>query len=252
MSNNSTAHSEKLGAGPSAKFDYGSLDEGVIANLEDLAAKCASKQENVRGIAAQAIIDIGCNLDLAQQKLAGKGREGLFRPWLEDRCRISKSSAYKAIAAYKTFGKCPRVDAFEVQAMYLLSTDSCPEAATKEAIKLAKKTVPVTAKIAREIIAKHSEPVETKLLGCAVAFKRIRASVIKIGSRLPLDAIPALTAFLRTLAGQIETGEQPVGDYVPNDVPDATHDSQLDEPINGVHVVDAGDQPGAGPERPPR
>jgi TusA-related sulfurtransferase len=44
---------------------------------------------------------------------------------------------------------------FEPTALYLLSAESCPAAATKEAIKRAKKGEQITAKVAKEIKAKH-------------------------------------------------------------------------------------------------
>ena len=117
---------------PAPLFDYGTLEETLVANLEELATKCAFKQDVVRRTAAHAVIEIGCNLQIAHLMLAGKGREGLFRPWLEERCGISKSSAYKAMAAYKVFGKCPRVDTFDVQGESVMAT-TCEPATTPTA-----------------------------------------------------------------------------------------------------------------------
>jgi len=72
----------------------------------------------------------------AHDYLAGKGRDGEFRPWVGERCGFSKSSAYNYIQASQVFGVCPTVgQTFDATALYALSSDTCPEAATDEAIK---------------------------------------------------------------------------------------------------------------------
>ena len=91
---------------------------------------------------SEAVIEVGKELKAAQDRLAGKGRDGMFRPWVQ-RCGFSKSAAYRAIAAFETFGKCPTVGhLFDPKALYLLSAPSCPEEATAEAIERAEKGVP--------------------------------------------------------------------------------------------------------------
>jgi len=68
-------------------------------------------------------------------RLTGKRRDGIFRPWVKERCGYGKDTAYKAIQAYKVFGKrLPDRHFFEPTALYLLSAESCPKEVTEEAI----------------------------------------------------------------------------------------------------------------------
>ena len=65
------------------------------------------------------------------------------------------SSVYRTIAAHEAFGKCPSVGHFDLQAVYLLSSDSCPEQATAEAMRRADRGDHIDGKRAKEIIAEH-------------------------------------------------------------------------------------------------
>ena len=92
----------------------------------------------VRRISGVAVVVIGRELNAVQERLAGKGRDGMFRPWLEKRCGFSHTIAYQDIAAYHTFGdeKCKDyLHLFDDSAIRLLSTESCPPEARKEAIR---------------------------------------------------------------------------------------------------------------------
>lgn len=142
-----------------AVFDYGDLANADVEMLEHAAEQIAETQSTARRTAAQAVIRLGEMLSEVHDLLAGKGRDGMFRPWVKERCGFGKDTAYKAISAYKTFAKCLSVDTFDAGALYLLSAESCPEEATKQAIKLAKKGEQITAKKAREI-RKQYEPEE--------------------------------------------------------------------------------------------
>jgi hypothetical protein len=107
-------------------------------------------------MAAEAVLQLGKALSEVHELLAGRGRDGMFRPWRRDRCGFAHATTYKNIAAFKTFGKCkPGLHLFEAKALYLLSAESCPEDAAKEAIRRAKKGEAITATVAREIKAKH-------------------------------------------------------------------------------------------------
>ena len=86
-----------------ATFDYGDLAAPDATALEKHAKRIDDIQVKTRRIAAEAVIAVGKELKAAHERLAGKGREGLFRPWVQ-RCGFSHTSAYKAVAAYDTFG----------------------------------------------------------------------------------------------------------------------------------------------------
>lgn len=111
---------------------------------------------NLRARTIETSLEIGQHLEAAHQKLAGVGRDGAFGPWVKAKCGFSASTAYRYRAAYLVFGKCRTVTHFESKALYLLSLDSCPEAATKEAIHRSKKGERITYKVACELKRKHT------------------------------------------------------------------------------------------------
>jgi hypothetical protein len=92
--------------------------------------------------------------------------------------------------------------------------------AVVDAVKAGKITVTAAAKLVdavpdkeaqRKILTGGKEAVAKEVkpeLDCMSAFRLVRESVVKICSRLPDKAKPAIPEFLRTLANQIERGEQ--------------------------------------------
>ncbi len=141
-----------------ATFAYGDLEQSASGRLEVLAADIRSSQELVRRTTAESVLKMGELVAEAHDLLAGSGRDGLFRPWVQERCGFTPMTAYRLVKAYETFNKHNTVlHFFEPTAMYVLSDESCPEDATKEAIRLAKKGEAITAKKARELKAKHTE-----------------------------------------------------------------------------------------------
>jgi len=105
----------------------------------------------------ETVLKIGEHLDQVHKLLAGVGRDGAFAPWVRERCRFSTRTAYSYLGAYRTFGnKCEIVSHFSQRALYLLSSDGCPEAATEEAITRAEQGGQISFDVARELKVKHS------------------------------------------------------------------------------------------------
>ena len=135
---------------------YHDLNHADAAALTQHANTIIKTIESTRRTLTEAIIEIGSQLSQAQAILAGKGREGLFRPWFTNCCGLPKTTVYRAIAAYEAFNKCPTVGHFDAKAIYLLSSDACPEAATQEAIQLAEDGEHIDYCRAKEIVAKYA------------------------------------------------------------------------------------------------
>jgi hypothetical protein len=130
------------------------LDENDAHALRLHAERIANLRNDTNRTMTKAFIEIGAELSAANVLLAGRGREGQFRPW----CRhqgLSMSSVYRAIAAHEAFEKCPTVGHFDAKAIYLLSAESCPKAAMAEAVRLAENGGYIDYKRAKEIVAKH-------------------------------------------------------------------------------------------------
>ena len=129
----------------------------VDADLRDHAtAIMALKAKSI-----ECILKIGEHLEAAHQTLAGAGRDGCFHPWVEAHCGFSRSTAYNYLAAFRVFKKCPTVGHFDVKAIYLLSADSCPEGATKAAIRKSKDGTHITHTMAADIKRRH-EKIESR------------------------------------------------------------------------------------------
>ena len=130
------------------------LDSKDTRALRRHAERIAQLCDSTNRTMTKAIVEIGAELSAAQALLAGLGREGRFRPWCK-RQGFAMSTVYRAIAAHEAFGKCPTLGHFDLQAVYVLSANSCPEAATAEAMRLADKGDHIDGKRAREIVAEH-------------------------------------------------------------------------------------------------
>ena len=141
------------------------LDEQDTRALRLHAERIAVLCDETSRKTTTAIIEIGGELSAAQSLLAGKGRDGRFAPWY--RCQgFNRSEVYRAIAAHKVFNKCPTVGHFDAKSVYLLSSDSCPEEATVEAMRLAEDGNYIDHNRAKEIVAKYipKKPTDRKRL----------------------------------------------------------------------------------------
>ena len=137
------------------------LDENDALALRLHAERIAEFRNTINRTVTKAIIDIGGELSGARALLAGKGREGRFRPWCK-RQGFSKSAVYRAIAAHVAFGKCPTVGHFDAKAVYLLSAESCPAAARAEAMRRAEQGNQIDHDLAKQIVAKFVPKTTTK------------------------------------------------------------------------------------------
>lgn len=138
-------------------FDYSAneIPAGEVKSLEKHAKVICDTIERVRKTTAEGVMKLGAELSAAQQKLSNHG-DGTFGKWCQQRCGISRVTANKAINVYKAFDCKPSLQSFDPTALYLLSSPSCPEEATTEAVERAEQGERITAKLARDIIKSHS------------------------------------------------------------------------------------------------
>ncbi len=141
-------------------FSYDGLPAKDVDALEQHAETIVRQGEAGRGYNAMAMLGIGRELKAAQARLANHGN-GTFQRWVKDRCDIAPRTAYYAINAVDVFKDkdCATVARFDLSAMYLLSSDSTPEAATVEALRLAAAGERITKKRAQEIIGSAKETI---------------------------------------------------------------------------------------------
>jgi N6-adenosine-specific RNA methylase IME4 len=102
---------------------------------------------------ANSVLEIGKVLAEAHGLLAGKGRDGLFKSWVEETCGFARSSAYNYMTVYEKFEKCPTVGhLIDARALYLLAKKATPDAARTEAIERAESGERITEEVAAEIV----------------------------------------------------------------------------------------------------
>jgi predicted Zn-dependent protease len=133
-------------------FDYGTIEDkeakGKLINLEGRIKKHHAGM-------AESIVDIGRELATAQAVLSNH-HDGVFVKWVEGACGLSRTTAYRYLNVFTRFGDSfPTVGKLEDTALYVLAEPKTPKKAVDEARKMADRGVAVTAKIAKELIAKH-------------------------------------------------------------------------------------------------
>lgn len=143
----------------STDFDYGFLPAADGKALEKRAENIERIQERTRRATADSIIKLGAELDAAQSVLSNHGN-GTFTRWCHERCGLSKMSVSRFIRSYKCFSEVKDsnklLPSFDQSALYLLSADTCPEAAFDKAIEIAESGEVVTHKKAKELVAEFT------------------------------------------------------------------------------------------------
>lgn len=183
-----------------------SLTTAEATALKSHAEKIVGIQDQVRRVDAEGILAIGEELTAAHKLLAGKGRDGMFRPWVEESCGFAFRTAYRAMEAFTTFGgeKCANLaHLFDASALYVLSADSTPDEATTEAITRAEAGEKITHKLAKTIKQKFTPPEVEDPDGEDIGKiwdgwrRKIRIWADKWGTQAPLCFLDDLAAELR-------------------------------------------------------
>jgi len=179
-------------------FDYSAL-----ASSDRKVIRSATARINRRLKRTLAdMVAIGQDLALGKSILDGK-----FCEWVESEWGWSRMTAWQYMKVNDAFtGDVNNID-IKPAAAIALATCSNDEVFA-EAIERAESGETITHATAQEIIESHRESSDPPELDCMSAFRLVRESVVKICNRLPDKAKPAIPEFLRTLANQIERGEQ--------------------------------------------
>ncbi len=134
-------------------FDYASLDKEVAAKLQSHAHHLRKAIERF-GEAGQKAGEIIWN---AHEDLAGKGRDGKFKAWIQSE-GLEVRHATNLMYVWERSKKHEIISSFPPTVAYLISAPSVPEAAIKEMEKLADKGVKPTVAATKAVIEKHNPP----------------------------------------------------------------------------------------------
>lgn len=164
----------------------------LTVSIDKELEACAYDIELAQTSAVWQVIAIGKALSRARDLIREEGTRD-FAEWCQERVKISKSGAYRAIQVYDKFGERPTLGRLEVAAAYALAMDSVPEEARQQAIEESQ-TQKITGKRAKEIVDGHakaaaSDGVLGREVGGVSEGCEPRASVVE--SRGPVDSSDA-------------------------------------------------------------
>lgn len=138
----------------SRTFDYDAaeISKSDAKSLERHAAAIVATQDRVRRLTVEGVMEVGAELAAARDELSNHGN-GTFGKWCKQRCGITSQTARNAIRVFEQFADSKTVlQSFDVSALYLLSSESCPEDAVSEAMERAGAGEHITQKSVREIL----------------------------------------------------------------------------------------------------
>jgi hypothetical protein len=195
-------------------FDYtaAEISKADANRLEKHAETITTTQDKVRRTGVEGVMKIGAELVAARDRLANHG-DGTFGKWCKERCGVTRFTAARVMHAWEQFKDCSTVQqSFDASALYLLSSESCPEEVVTEAMERAEAGEHITQKAVREMIKAASpnsdeedEPpadeIEWSPGNCLLG---VRREVMKWKRVCPKEDISEITEILKALISQIE------------------------------------------------
>ena len=198
-------------------YDLLGIDADDAKHLEKHAQKIEHAAAVIRKATVDAIMRIGEELSIARDRLANH-KNGTFRRWVQQRCGLSNGTITNILAAYEQFADSkylPTVGKYvDASAVYLLSSNSCPEEVFDEAMQRAESGEHITQKVVREMIrasAPNDEPDadnagdDNRCWNAADCLLSVRREVMRWKSVCPKKEIRELADMLRQIAAEIET-----------------------------------------------
>lgn len=140
----------------SPEFDYhrAEIPRNEADELKVLGANIRRILDRVRRTVSAGTLEMGRELTTVQAKLA-KHKNGTFGKWVKQYCGFTDRTARRCIRAFACFGgeySDTVSEYFDVSAMYLLSSDTCPDEVTEHALELARDGKRITKKLAKKMI----------------------------------------------------------------------------------------------------
>lgn len=183
-------------------FDYSAVEKEAKGKLIVLAGQVKRGKANY----AKSVLELGCAVHEAHELLAGTGRDGKFKQWVEAECGLEQRTAYNYLYAFEAFNKIETVSSFSAGAMYALSAPACPVKARKEAIKRAEKGERISKVIADDIIESFTvEPEEVSNVGHLSDSASVTGTAAKSNGAPP--DLPSVGTVNRTESGSQDSGD---------------------------------------------
>lgn len=136
-------------------FDYGSLDEGTRAEVQQRTTEIKALVRR----SAQDIVDIGSKLIDVKERLG----HGKFGEWLEAEFGWTDRTAQRFMQVADKFGKNRQIVGFAPSALYLLAAPSTPDEVREEAMRRAESGEAITHRLAQTLV-EQAKPLGERLI----------------------------------------------------------------------------------------
>ena len=134
-------------------FDYSDFDKDTKGKLVYLAGQIKRHSKTF----IQTVMENGQAIHEAHELLAGNGREGKFREWVEIETNLAISTAYEWKNVYIRAKKYPTIGNFSPTVAYILSGPTVPDEAIVDFEKQVNKGARPTAAAAKATVEKFKE-----------------------------------------------------------------------------------------------
>lgn len=174
-------------------FDYGELSAPDVKKCEVAVEKITKCQRRMAG----DIIAIGKELLAVKDKLA----HGQFGQWIKHHFGWSNDTARNMMNAAEAFGQIPKFSdyAIDQSALYLLSSDKCPDETREDFIERAEKGEHITHAAVKQVLSDDTEPPSYE--------DRIDKLIAKIRQLADCEQRCLLIASLKNICEELEQDE---------------------------------------------
>jgi hypothetical protein len=182
-----------------AGFDYSPLDKKTVEQVQSAADRI--RQSLKRTI--ESIIGVGQDLLAVKEALP----HGQFGPWLRAEFAWTERTAQNFIAVAERFG--PKTEmisdlAIDPTAAYLLSAPSAPDEARQAAVERAEAGERITAKVAKEILAKERKKPRRRKVAAEKLMEKLETALSRFRERWNPKDLSEMAQKLREFADSLQ------------------------------------------------
>lgn len=181
------------------RFDYSPLEKKVAEKVQSAAERIRHSMKR----SIESIIEVGNDLAAAKEALP----HGRFGPWLRAEFAWTERTAQNFIAVAERFGpKSEMISDLKIEptAAYLLAASSAPDQARQVAIERAEGGERITAKVAREILAKERKKPTRRRASTVSLKEKLAKALVRYRDRWNPKELSELVQQLREFAEALE------------------------------------------------
>jgi hypothetical protein len=189
-----------------AAFDYSPLEKKVADEVQSAAERIRQSLKRT----TDSIIEVGQELIAVKAALP----HGKFGPWLRAEFAWTERTAQNFINVAERFGPESEIISdlkIDPTAAYLLSAPSAPDQARQVAIERAEGEEQITAKLAKEILAKERRKPRRRRVSTATLKEKLGKALTRYRDRWDSKELSELAQQLREFADSLDEDSTPKG-----------------------------------------